>query len=154
MGWLANKVLKWSAQRQEAELREFLAKVSAADSSELGLTILLTTVCRHMIKRNNGLDFLHPAVVVMEDRHICWRLAKEAQACQATKDFPQAAAIMIWLHTLRSVMHLQLRPLGRELWAELSRGFPFAMDAVGLLTCSPDDLEGYDCIPEGLGART
>jgi hypothetical protein len=60
MGWLANKVLKWSFQQQEMQLRDFLDRVSAADSSELGLPVAMATVYRHIVKEQYGFDFLRP----------------------------------------------------------------------------------------------
>jgi hypothetical protein len=158
MGWLENKVLKWSAEIQEKELKEFLCKMSIADSSKLGLPVLTATVYRHIVKRHFGLDFLYPAHAVAIDPMICWKLAKQIKSLQSKKEFASATPIMIWLHTLRVVQvgSLHLRPLGRELWAQLSRGFPFVLDKANEphLPSNLDDLEGFNCIPDGLGPQT
>jgi hypothetical protein len=157
VGWLANKVLKWTVQKQGAELREFVQKVSAADSSELGLPMLMATVYRHIVRRQYGFDLLRPAEVLAADHLICWRLAREVQGLQSKKDFLSATPVIIWLHSLRAMSDLQLRPLGRELWRELRRGFPHVLDAShqpAFFSVTLDDLEGYNCVPDGLGERT
>jgi hypothetical protein len=40
-----------------------------------------------------------------------------------------AIGLMVWLHTLRAAMNLELRGLGRKMWRELERGFPFAHES-------------------------
>jgi hypothetical protein len=157
MGWLAQKVMKWSIQKQENELKEFLQKVSAADSSELGLPVLMATVYRHIFRRQTGLDLLRPAEVLVADHLICWRLSREVERLQSKKEFISATPVIIWVHSLRAMGELQLRPLGRELWRELKRGFPYVLDAShepAFSSLTSDDLEGYECVPDGLGERT
>ena len=117
----------------------------------------MATVYRHIVRQPYGLDFLYPADVLVADHMICWRLAREVQDLQAKKEFTSAAAIIIWLHSLRTMSDLKLRPLGRELWRELARGFPYVLDTShepAFLSVSLEDLEGYDCIPDGLGKQT
>ena len=42
---------------------------------------------------------------------------------QKDNELEDAAAAMIWLHSLRAQTYIELRIMGREMWKELSRGF-------------------------------
>ncbi len=60
---------------------------------------------------------------------------------------------MVWVHTLRAMRLLELRQSGRQMWAELGRGFPYAaISAVrtGRLTGVWFDVEGAGRYPDGL----
>lgn len=60
---------------------------------------------------------------------------------------------MVWLHTFRSAARLELRSLGREMWKELERGFPYIEESAMLfweLTGRKLDIDGATSFPIGL----
>lgn len=157
MRWLAARVLKWSVGKQEQEVRDFVHKLSVVDSSELGLPVALATAYRHLVRRNVGIDLLFPATALISEPTICTRLNREIQELQRQRQFAGLAAGMIWLHSLRAMQSLELRPHGRELWRQLSRGFPHVLNSAddhALLTGVLLEIEDYDQIPDGLGPQT
>jgi hypothetical protein len=157
MGWFASKVMNWATAQQEKEILDFVQRVSAADSSELGLTVAMATTYRHIVRRGSGIDLIHPALALLADPLICTRLNREIRELQRNKQFADAAPVIIWLHSMRASQDLKLRPHGRELWHQLSRGFPYVREVAEnhmIIHGSTIELEGYNQIPDGLGPQT
>jgi hypothetical protein len=44
-----------------------------------------------------------------------------------------AAGTMVWLHSMRALAFPELRELGRDMWNELQRGFPYVSDALSAI---------------------
>ena len=64
---------------------------------------------------------------------------------------------MVWLHTMRAAARLELRPLGRDMWRELARGFPYVEESVeewSMLTDDTLDMSRATEFPKGYPART
>ena len=60
---------------------------------------------------------------------------------------------MVWVHTLRALDRPELRSLGRSMWRELARGFPYveevAGDAYGIFGMH-FETRGFGKFPTGL----
>src|SRR5580704_13268314 len=110
MGWFASKVMNWATAQQEKEILDFVQRVSAADSSELGLTVAMAKTYRHIVRRGSGIDIIHPALALLADPLICTRLNREIRELQRNKQFADAAPVIIWLHSMRASQDLKLRP--------------------------------------------
>jgi hypothetical protein len=54
-----------------------------------------------------------------------FKLSQLVLQLQKQKLYSYAGAVMVWLHTVRSAQHPQVRYLVKEMWRELERGFPF-----------------------------
>ena len=66
-----------------------------------------------------------------------------------------ATGCMVWLHSVRALQNPELRGLGRQMWAELLRGFGEVDDIADemhtLLPDLPRNLEVEACfVPKGL----
>jgi hypothetical protein len=44
-----------------------------------------------------------------------------------------AAGTMVWLHSMRALAFPEVRELGRDMWKELQRGFPYVSDALSAI---------------------
>ena len=60
--------------------------------------------------------------------------------------FVEAAWLMVWLFTARALVSPELRILGREMWADLSRGF----DCFDEVTAEFQQYLGVEELPEWL----
>lgn len=123
------------------------------DADEIGMIVALATDRRHKLREMYGWDLLEPALVEAADMSAAIKLNQLIRHLQKDSNQVTAAALMVWLHTLRASMSLDLRSAGRELWGQLERGFPYALDAEdGFVAMGGNELNlgGYDQFPAGL----
>ena len=118
----------WAGKKQAKELKSFVENLRAADGSELGMVVACATNWRHEL-RQDGWDLLAPSLCLATDPMITFRLIKAIQKLQHDDRPELAVGLMVWVHTLRALTRLQLRSLGRDMWRELSRGFPHVDEA-------------------------
>lgn len=137
---------------QRKELEHFLEGLRGADSDDIGLIVACATDWRHRLAVG-GCDLRFPAVCLLSDSTITFKLVKQIQALQKQGLPHLAVGLMVWVHSLRAMTRPELRRLGREMWKELSRGFDCAEEkAIGAASLigvkyRTDDC---DCIPDGL----
>ena len=150
MGRIFLKTLRWANSAQRWELEEFVVGLRSANSMELALFLVFATVVRHNWAKR-GFDFLHPAVCLAQDPTLPLLVRTRIRQLEKYGRLQEAEANSIWLHTLRSTEDLTLRAVGRDMWAELRRGFPH-VEQIAATWFSPGavNLDGYDVIPDGL----
>lgn len=153
MGWFSNKIGNWAVKTQAKELDQFIARLSAMDSEELGLVVAISTDRRHKLYELFGWDLLDPILVDAGDIAAAMKLNQLIRQVQKDNNMVVAAALMVWLHTLRAATAPDLRAKGRLLWGQLQRGFPHVFDAeAGFVAMGGPELnlDGYERFPEGL----
>ena len=151
MGWLSNKVNNWASGRQSEELSTFVGMLRSMDSSELGHVVAMATHMRHALA-SSGHNVMDPIVYTAQNPTFAIFLGKLIAECQKQGRMQDAAALMVWLHTIRAGIRLELRGLAREMWGELARGFPHAELAgfhMRSLNGGPLDTQGSGQFPEG-----
>lgn len=154
LGWLHRKAVKAATAKQAAELEEFLSLMREMNSDEIAAVVLMATQTRLLLE-TKGYNLLEPTEAFRFDTNIAITLTKVVQGQQAQGDKAAAAATMVWLFTVRTAIDLEIRSLGRQLWRELSRGFPqvhvayWALHGV-LRNFDTRCLSEYDRIPAGL----
>ena len=142
----------WAGNKQVKELSSFVDNLRAADGSELGMVVACATNWRHELGQD-GWDLLEPSLCLATDPMITFRLTKAIQKLQHDGRPELAVGLMVWVHTLRASTRLQLRSLGRDMWRELSRGFPHVDEAaVGTFRImgTAFDTRNSDQFPSGL----
>lgn len=147
---------KWKLARylriQEGEISSFTAQLRQMDADEIGMVVALATDARNRLEETG---------FILSDPIGAHTLKPETPAAlhgmilnlQAEGRLQEAAAIMVWLHTARVGARLELRPLAREMWRQLERGFPHAQEASRSLMRTlfrSIRLDGYDQFPKGL----
>jgi len=147
---------KWKLSRylriQESEISSFTAQLSQMDSAEIGVVVALTTDTRNRLE-DAGFLLSDPIVAYTINPETPSALSGMIKTLQAEGRLQEAAAVMVWLHTSRVGARLELRPLARQMWGQLERGFPHAEDAsMSLLRVffRPIRIDGYDQFPKGL----
>lgn len=122
MGWFANLFNKWATGKQRQELSHFVSLLRAMDGVEVGHVVALATHVRHQLeaKGHNPMD---PIVYTAINPGFPLLLSRTTIELQKQHRPHDAAAFMVWAHTARAGVRLELRGLGRELWRELTRGF-------------------------------
>ena len=128
MGWLSNKIRKRLVATQLREMNEFVSNLRAMDSEEIGHIVVLATQMRHLLE-GQGHNVMDPIVYTTQNIGFPQFLSSATNIAQKQKRAQDAAALLVWTHTARAGMILELRGMGRELWRQLERGFPYAQEA-------------------------
>jgi hypothetical protein len=147
-GWFKKKPVTGDG----GQLAAWLKMLQTLDGSELGLPVAFAAHFRNKYSLT-GRNFNKPAEIAHFDPDFVVRMIDEVHRLQASGLQYMAPGIMIWVHSFRAAHDLELRPLGRQMWGELARGFPFVEQAaieVAPLTGFELDIAGYREFPEGL----
>ena len=128
------------------------------DGDEIGGVAALAAHMRNRFFDETGIDFLYPYSATASDPHCIVKMSQLAKFSQKGGLVGQinAAAVIVWVHTLRATMNPDLRKQTREMWGELSRGFPYIEYGAGLLeemTGETLDLRGAGTIPDGFSPQ-
>jgi hypothetical protein len=149
MGWILNQF----AKRQAKEAKEFANQLKSMDADEIGLVVAVAAHMRNQFKELYGVDLLFPAFAIEQDASLPIKFNSLIKDYQKQNKFSDAAAAMVWLHTLRSFNDSKVRNSVREVWRQLQRGFPhgevkadFVSEHFGI----DMDIEGFDLFPDGL----
>jgi len=145
---------------QRKEIKTFIECLRAQDGRDIAVSLIVATAYRNNVLNINDIDLLNPAVEFQKNSMIVLNFGRAIRQKQRLEEYEIAAALMVWLHTIRSVTHPTLRSLGRELWSQLSRGMihvPGIMDE-GLIPAFLQqkyptlilDVKGYEQYPIGL----
>jgi hypothetical protein len=152
MGWLSNKINQWSSDKQREELASFVANLGAMDGTEIGFVLAIATHIRHGMEAD-GHNVMDPIVYTAANPGFALLLSRAVAEAQKQGRTPEAAALMIWLHTARAGIRLELRSLGRQMWSNLERGFPYVERAAiaGLpIPAKVPNVSGASQFPAGL----
>ncbi len=143
----------WAAGRQRKEMDLYLTVLSAMPGSELGMLLASATDLKNEMVRNGVADVSAPYILTEKMPLITFEFSKRVIRLQKKRRFEDAAALMVWVHTLRAASRPELRGLGRNMWGELERGFPFVLSAaegVYDLMGVQFNVDGFDEFPIGL----
>mgnify|MGYP001614024996 CR=1 FL=1 len=152
MGWLNRKLDKWASDSQRKEMADFIDRLRTMDGTDLGLVVAMATTFRHQLeaKGHNPMD---PILYTRQNPDFCYLLSSTAVTFQKEGKPQDAAALMVWVHTARAGLRLELRSLGRELWKQLERGFPYVEETAlpfRIITGTELNIEGATDFPIGL----
>lgn len=145
---------RWAERSQERQIDDYLLKLRGMDGSEIGGVVALAAHMRNRFLNEKGLDFLMPHVVTAADPSLVMTLSRTAKDFQKMGQMGliNAAALILWVHTLRATKNPNIRMKGREMWGELARGFPHIEEGARLfemMTGETLDLRDAGTYPDG-----
>lgn len=149
---ISKKLIVSSMQR---DFRKWNDGLRAGDGDEVGCVVASAAFLKDQYYQR-GLDVLHPYANRISLEDVIILLGKEVRDFHKIKKPHLAAGVRVWHMTARAFSHIELRQSGREMWAELKRGFPFAKGGVQNIYEMTGDMliaSDYDVIPEGLSPR-
>ncbi|WP_443692036.1 hypothetical protein ACRZ5O_22670 [Pseudomonas protegens] len=152
MGLFTRMFNAWALRSQGRDMQAFVDQLKCMDSKEIGFLLVLATHQRNMFQ-DDGVRLMDPLVDYPMNPAIALRLGGIIREYQRTKQPSDAAGTMVWLHTIRVGGQHGLRPIAREMWRQLSRGFPHVEEAafeIMRLTLKVPRTTGYDQFPAGL----
>lgn len=153
MGWLTKKIDEWAGGQQE----KGYASSSACSRRWTAASCAWSWRARHTcVMRLEQAAMPRSDPLAMENPSIAMFLSKLVRQYQKQGRAQDAAAILVWLHTMRGGIRLELRDIAREMWCELARGFPHvgasapAMVALGGM---PLNIAGANQFPIGFAPQ-
>ncbi|MEE9452751.1 MAG: hypothetical protein V3V13_00020 [Paracoccaceae bacterium] len=158
LGWIKRKVLEQDTNAAKTDLEKYIRILKGMSDEEIGDFLIPATISRTITYKHlliaGALDLRVLRNAELET--VPLRLNRQIRECQKRETFEEAAALMPWLHSVRSINDLELRYLSKEMWAELIRGFPHARSSIGFFQSSNDVnipngfLESMYFVPYGL----
>jgi len=152
MGLFARLFDSWTLRTQQREMQSFVGQLAAMDGCEIGLLLAVATHMRNNLE-DEGKMLMDPIVTIPVDPSPILILRGMITEYQKARSMSDAAAAMVWLHTMRVGARHELRGTARAMWRELSRGMPHVSGAsvdVYRMTGQFPRIYGHDEYPKGL----
>jgi hypothetical protein len=125
--WLGRKAQLQTFAAAEQDISRFISGLRAANDYEVGAIVAMATHWRNVFVRD-GIELLDPAAAERRAPIIPAKIDELIRQLQPRQ--PQyAIGLTVWLHSIRAASTPELRSQGRQMWAELRRGFTHADDA-------------------------
>jgi hypothetical protein len=129
LGWLKRRAQNSINDAMKNDLERFIHMLKGASSEELGALLVIANTIRLNLEAlgrlpNSALDISSYRGTV-EDDMIPVVIGKFIKEFQSQGQPTDAAGAMVWFHSVRAIQNPEVRFLGREMWAELSRGFKY-----------------------------
>ena len=155
-GWLKRKAELKIISTMEEDINRLILGLKGGSPSEVGMVVVFTNHWRNVLEKQFNWNLDHPDLVALAEIGVAFRINRMARTVQ--KEEPATAAgLMVWLHTIRASETPEIRVLGREMWAQLARGIPYAEEAAdGIFHVFGIRLNttGVQRIPTNLGQLT
>ena len=132
--WLFGKVKERALVIGGREVEKFVAGLQAMEDKDIGTVLAIATVIRinfetyTIIPRDLFFENALPSVEVMGLCQI--KINKMARKFTRMGRPVDSMGAMVWSYSLRCLNVPGLRPLGRRMWSELIRGFPYVEEAL------------------------
>jgi len=160
LNWIKRRVQLAAVNGIRSDLERFVLSLRGQSPEELGMLVAIATVIRLNLRANghlsDGVLGVGMPVSDADQAATQLRISRLVRQFQKMNQLSDAAGTMVWLHSLRAFNYPEVRLLGRQMWAELERGFPHVFDAFHFIenttgqSLPPGALIASQFIPEGL----
>jgi hypothetical protein len=102
--------------------------------------------------KKTGIDLFNPQEAIEKRKTIALEIGADIRDAQKSTLYVTAAGLKMWVFTIRSVMHDELRPVGVALWRQIPRGFLYVRTAAeGVFEATGVRIDLTDCetVPRG-----
>lgn len=158
--WIARRIQRAAVRSGTEDLQRFVTALQGQSHEELAMLVATATVLRINFRSGGYLpDNAVGVGLPLNDEEFAlvqFKFSRLVRSFQKEKMFADAAGASVWLHTLRAFAYPELRLLGRKMWKELERGFPFVL----IMLDDIEEMKGirlpeearysYEFIPPGL----
>jgi hypothetical protein len=122
--WLREATEKKIIQSHLSEMMPYLRQLSSASDEDVASIYLGALAFRNIYKKT-GIDLFNLQEAIEKHKTIALEIGAQIRDAQKSTLYVTAAGLKMWLFTIRSVMHDELRPVGVALWRQIPRGFPY-----------------------------
>lgn len=153
--------MRWGAKSKVKQVQDYLDILKGIPESDRGFLVVYATEVRLQMYEKGLLSadiFDGPAGEknknYYERTQAAPRLCQLAESFQRDNQLLDVAAVMVWTHSLRGLITPEMVPLVKEMWAELSKGFPYATNAIPLFEMTTGNalskgvVDNLDFIPQ------
>jgi hypothetical protein len=126
--WLRGIAEKKVVKSHLSEMVPYLNQLSSCSDEQLANIYLIALTYRNELKKigSEEIDLFNPQDALERQKFIALDLGQYIRNAQKDSNYQAAAGLKLWLFTIRSVMHDELRPVGISMWHEIQRGIEFA----------------------------
>ncbi|WP_316976036.1 hypothetical protein [Shumkonia mesophila] len=132
--WLAGHLEERALKGSAKEVRRFVGGLQGTGDRDLGVIVGCAAVVRVNMEIHGVLPaglFQRRALEPSEELGVMQlRINRAARQLAKIRQQADATGAMVWSYSLRCLNLPELRPLGREMWGELKRGFEHAEEAL------------------------
>jgi len=125
-GWLKRKAHNKIISSMEDDMNGFIKILKGLDDEDIGATLVGATWVRHNLQAEGQIPphilTSGPVVDTLACNVSGMKIGRAAKNHQGKDTQFLAGWLMVWLHSIRALGALEVRPLGQELWLELGRG--------------------------------
>ncbi|MGM9401137.1 hypothetical protein ACS0VU_02125 [Aliiroseovarius sp. KMU-71] len=134
--WIAHKVRRASVKAYERDIKDFTNSLKGMDGSELGALLVSASYLKSNLEEGGVLPRASLSLSIPRDEAECGKVALHIsqliQEFQKAGHNGDAAAAMVWLHSVRALNAPEIRYLGKSMWRELCRGYAHFEEAFDL----------------------
>ena len=160
MTWLRDRIREQALHSGTREVERFVNGLEAMGDKDLGNLVAVATAIRINLETHAVIPegvFDQGALPSAEALGVYqMHMSKLIHQFNKMGNVGDAAAVTVWSYSLRCLNVSELLPLGRRMWTELKRGFPYVEqalkegEAVREAPLPPRVWEQWDMIPAGL----
>jgi hypothetical protein len=150
--WLREATENKIVQSHLSEMMPYLRQLSNASDEDVAHIYLAALAYRNTYKKTVGIDLFNPQEAIEKNKAIALDIGAHIRDAQKSTLYVTAAGLKVWLFTIRSLTHDELRPIGVALWRQFPRGFPHVptvAEAVYETTGFRNDLTDSRIVPLG-----
>lgn len=147
-----NYILKKALATRTKEVKDYIFHIEKLTDEDLGLILAFATHIRHHFDNLYGMKLLDPAFTIEKDigsimkLNMFYRDARKEQETQSQQ--VTIPAIILWVHTLRSVEDKELIPYVAKIWEIFSNGVKHVPQVKEQLRASLNlNITDYDKVP-------
>ena len=127
------------------DLTKFNAMLKGVSDSAMGGLLVGASAVRYQLikadKVSKSIFIKGPVEDTLSFNKTSMLLSRVIKEYQRRGDTSYASFCMVMMHTFRSLSALELVPLGKEMWKELERGFPYIQEGQDSFNYVANDMK-------------
>lgn len=123
----------WCVKTMEKEILKYIQAIEGQGSEELGMLLAFAFHIKNNMILNHGIDMMDPLLATTTNPGIQLNMNQFIKLSQKNDELQDAAAGMIWLHTIRAITTPEIRIHGRKMWKSLQRGMSHVNEQAAIL---------------------
>jgi hypothetical protein len=154
--WLTEVAERKIIQSHLSEMMPWVRQLSSLSDVDIGVIYFTALGYRNILLKTTGVDLFRTEHAIEKNKALALQIGAQIRDAQQSSLYSNANGLKVWLFTIRSVMHSELRPAGVAMWGQLTGGVPH----VHTLSQEMYERSGFqsdltDCgrVPVGFGPK-